>query len=64
MFAIGQRVMPSDIDDKSIPAYRNMRGTVVKVNASGWIKVQWDCDAGLGPDVNWRDPATVVEASL
>ena len=44
---VGDRVKHSDADDpSSIPAYRDMRGTVTGFDWS-YILVNWDCDGKL-----------------
>lgn len=43
----GDRVKRADADDpRSIPAYRDMRGTVVGF-AGDYVLVDWDCDANM-----------------
>lgn len=56
-FQAGDRVKRSDADTSEIPAYRNMRGTVMSMNEPetfpGVIRnrqlivVKWDCDGRL-----------------
>lgn len=47
---VGDRVMRSDVTDTSIPAYRDMRGTIVEMGVAGaylplgMAMVRWDCD--------------------
>jgi len=43
---IGTRVKKADANDDSIPAYRDLRGTVVGKTdlRGGFVLVQWDCD--------------------
>lgn len=66
IFQVGDRVKRSDADSASIPAYRNMRGTVINVHKPevfpGMIRnrhliaVKWDCDGNLSPSnvpVEW-----------
>lgn len=51
-FVVGDRVRRADADDpKSIPAYRDMAGTIVTTSPTGRLRVWWDCDrkAGHGP---------------
>lgn len=49
-FNIGDKVKRSDADNSSVPAYKNMRGTVVDNSsvvpglAGLFISVQWDID--------------------
>jgi hypothetical protein len=39
---IGDRVMKSDVDERSIPAYRALRGTVIAVSKDGRLcRVEW-----------------------
>jgi len=58
-FVIGDRVKKSDADNpNSIPAYRDLRGTVVEVGTFG-IKVKWDCDRE--PEFGFRTRATVTK---
>ena len=48
-FRVNDRVMRSDANDpKSIPAYRDMRGTVTGFD---WTRVlvRWDCDGKMPP---------------
>lgn len=40
---VGDRVMRADVEETSIPAYRDMRGTVVGFDWT-YILVQWDLD--------------------
>jgi hypothetical protein len=47
-YKTGDRVMKSDADAKSIPAYQDMRGTVVGFDGAG-ILVQWDMDKANDP---------------
>lgn len=42
-FKVGDRVKRSDANEDSIPAYRNMRGTVLGLVGSR-VRVRWDCD--------------------
>lgn len=48
-FKPGDRIRKADATPDSIPAYRNMRGTVVDVIGvpphKTMVRVQWDCDA-------------------
>lgn len=50
MIAVGDRVRPIDADAPgSIPAYRELVGTVVAVDArDGGVRVHWDCDKAMG----------------
>jgi len=59
-FKIGDQVKPADIRPDSIPAYKNLRGRVVEVNAHGWVRVHWTIDAS--PDLGWRQPAQLTHA--
>lgn len=46
---VGDRVKREDADDpRSIPAYRDMRGTVVGFYGAH-VLVDWDCDSGMSP---------------
>jgi hypothetical protein len=58
----GDRVKHADADrETNIPAYRNMRGTVVGFRY-GCVLVQWDCDSpNLGPSRYPSAQLTVVE---
>lgn len=40
----GARVRHADASERSIPAYRDMRGTVVGFDWT-YVLVQWDCDS-------------------
>lgn len=58
-FNVGDRVKPSDINAFSIPAYRDMRGTVVAAReAQGgadkveYVQIKWDTDST--PDFGYR----------
>lgn len=56
---IGDTVKPSDSTEDSLPAWRDMRGTVVWIDAKSpeWIRVHWHCDRT--PDDNPRHASTV-----
>jgi hypothetical protein len=46
MFSLGDRVKKADADlATSIPAYRDLRGTVVQIFENGNVRVHWDCDS-------------------
>ena len=49
-FKVGDRVMKSDADAKSIPAYQDMRGSIVSLD-HGQILVQWDMDKPNDPTI-------------
>lgn len=56
---VGDIVMYADANELSIPAYRNMRGRVVKVRPiDDWVLVQWG-KTTWDTDRYFRDPATV-----
>lgn len=45
---VGDRVMRSDATEKSIPAFQNLRGTVIDaVPGRSYVYVRWDCDKGF-----------------
>ena len=47
-YKVGDRVMKSDADAKPLPAYQDMRGTVVGFDWTR-ILVQWDMDPANDP---------------
>jgi hypothetical protein len=56
---IGSIVKHAGITDRSIPAFKNMRGTVIELG-DGCCLVSWDCGLfGQDRDVNFRKLDTV-----
>lgn len=45
-FQVGDRVMPADAGPDSLPAYRDMRGTVAEICSESSVRVAWDYDNG------------------
>ena len=58
---VGSRVKPYTSTASSIPAWRDMRGTVTECLGGGWIRILWDCDKS--PDVNPRRVETVIRTT-
>ena len=56
MYQAGDRVMRSDVTGTSIPAYRDMRGTIVQARGPSSYYVQWDCDPKVDPRDCFRLP--------
>jgi hypothetical protein len=60
---VGDRVKMADANNSSLPAYRDMRGTIVETKGYGGsvqaVRVSWDCNKDNG-EPNFRAVATVV----
>lgn len=59
MFKVGDRVKRSDVDEESIPAFRDMRGWVVEIWGNGAkARVRWDGEDNA--EFGWRDSRTIT----
>ncbi len=59
-FKVGDKVKRADAGPDSIPAYRDMVGTIASVEPDGRVKVCWyPGDTDVFP----RDPKTIVKAN-
>ena len=62
-FKLGDRVKPGDIDERSLNAYRGMRGTVSDIGRHDFVRVEWDCNHGFVAKGDWHKAKELSHAT-